>query len=234
VPRILVDADSCPVKEETYRVAKRYGLDVVLVSAQWLRAPPEPWLSLEVVKDEGQLDAADDRIVDVAEPGDIVVTEDILLAGRCLEEGAEWLSAGAVDVGEGQNALGVGLEEASVSGEDSVLTSRALKAQDLDPGAGTGQTRSVGQDRDRGGRVQARGSVRLGSLLQDRLVGVWSTVDALEEGYPSFRCEGLCEITPHGADLGQSDAFGGGTPGVCSDRGHDELRGAGRHGRLGV
>ena len=92
VPRILVDADSCPVKEETYRVAKRYGLHVVLVSAQWLRVPPEPWLKLEVVKDEGQLDAADDRIVDVAEPGDIVVTEDILLAGRCLEEGAQVLS----------------------------------------------------------------------------------------------------------------------------------------------
>ncbi len=92
MPRILVDADSCPVKEETYRVAKRYGLDVVLVSAQWLRAPPEPWLSLEVVKDEGQLDAADDRIVEIAGAGDIVVTEDILLAGRCLEEGAQVLS----------------------------------------------------------------------------------------------------------------------------------------------
>jgi len=92
VPRILVDADSCPVKEETYRVAKRYGLDVVLVSAQWLRAPPEPWLSLEVVKDEGQLDAADDRIVEIAGAGDIVVTEDILLAGRCLEKGVQVLS----------------------------------------------------------------------------------------------------------------------------------------------
>ena len=92
MPRILVDADSCPVKEETYRVAKRYGLGVVLVSAQWLRAPPEPWLSLEVVKDEGQLDAADDRIVEIAGAGDIVVTYDILLAGRCLEEGAQVLS----------------------------------------------------------------------------------------------------------------------------------------------
>ena len=92
MPRILVDADSCPVKEETYRVATRYGLPVVLVSAQRLRVPPEPWLKLEVVKDEGRLDAADDRIVDIAEPGDIVVTEDILLAGRCLEEGAQVLS----------------------------------------------------------------------------------------------------------------------------------------------
>lgn len=73
-------------------MAKRYGLRVVLVSAQWLRVPPEPWLKLEVVKDGGQLDAADDRIVDIAGPGDIVVTEDILLAGRCLEEGAQVLS----------------------------------------------------------------------------------------------------------------------------------------------
>jgi hypothetical protein len=65
---------------------------VVLVAAQWLRVPPEPWLQLEVVKDGGQLDAADDRIVEIAGPGDIVVTEDILLAGRVLEEGAQVMS----------------------------------------------------------------------------------------------------------------------------------------------
>jgi uncharacterized protein len=92
MPRILIDADSCPVKDETYKVAKRCGLDVVLVAAQWLRVPTEPWISLEVVKDEGQLDAADDWIVEHAEPGDIVVTEDILLAGRCLEKGARVVS----------------------------------------------------------------------------------------------------------------------------------------------
>ena len=36
---IYVDADSCPVKEETYRVAHRYGLTVTLVAGTWLRVP---------------------------------------------------------------------------------------------------------------------------------------------------------------------------------------------------
>jgi len=30
--RVFVDADACPVKEETYRVAERYGLHVYVVA----------------------------------------------------------------------------------------------------------------------------------------------------------------------------------------------------------
>ena len=90
--RILVDADSCPVKDEVYRVAKRCELDVVLVSETWQRVPSEPWIELIVVENEGRLDAADDRIVQEAGPAEIVVTEDILLAARCLELGASVLS----------------------------------------------------------------------------------------------------------------------------------------------
>ena len=90
--KIIVDADSCPVKDEVYRVAKRYELEVVLVAESWLRVPTEPWIDLVVVKNEGQLDAADDWIVEHAGPKDIVVSEDILLAGRCLEVGASALS----------------------------------------------------------------------------------------------------------------------------------------------
>ena len=90
--KILVDADSCPVKNEVYRVAKRYEVDVVLISERWQRVPKEPWIELIVVKNEGRLDAADDRIVDEAGPAAIVVTEDILLAERCLEIGASVLS----------------------------------------------------------------------------------------------------------------------------------------------
>jgi uncharacterized protein len=91
-PRIYIDADSCPVKDETYKVAKRNGLDVVLVAAQWLRIPTESWITLEVVKDGGQLDAADDWIVEHAVDEDIVITEDILLAERCLENNARVVS----------------------------------------------------------------------------------------------------------------------------------------------
>ncbi len=83
---IFVDADSCPVKPEVYRVASRYSLDVTLVSNSWMRVPDEQWITLEVVEDG--FDAADDWIVTHAQPHDIVVTADILLASRCLKEGA--------------------------------------------------------------------------------------------------------------------------------------------------
>ena len=89
---IWVDADACPVKDEVYRVAKRYGLEVTLVAVSWLRVPPEPWIHLEVVKETGELDVADDLIVERIGPGDIVVSEDIILASRCLEKGARALN----------------------------------------------------------------------------------------------------------------------------------------------
>ncbi len=83
---IYVDADACPVKQEVYRVAKRYHLDVTLVANSWMRVPDERWLRLEVVGDG--FDAADDWIVEQVEPYDIVITADIPLASRCIKEGA--------------------------------------------------------------------------------------------------------------------------------------------------
>ncbi len=89
---IYIDADACPVKDEVYKVAKRYGLSVTLVAASWFRVPNEPWVRLEVVKETGDLDAADDWIVEEIEQGDIVVSEDIILASRCLEKEARALN----------------------------------------------------------------------------------------------------------------------------------------------
>ncbi len=83
---IFVDADACPVKQEVYRVANRYNLDVTLVTNSWMRVPNEEWIALEVV--EGGFDAADDWIAEHVQPHDIVITADILLANRCLKEGA--------------------------------------------------------------------------------------------------------------------------------------------------
>lgn len=87
---IYIDADACPVKEETYRVAGRNGLPVTLVSNSWMRVPPESWIKLEVVK-EG-FDAADDWIVENLESGDIVITSDIPLAARAVEREARVLT----------------------------------------------------------------------------------------------------------------------------------------------
>jgi uncharacterized protein YaiI (UPF0178 family) len=86
VLHIYVDADACPVKQEVYRVAYRCGLEVTLISNSWMRVPDEPWISLEVVGDE--LDAADIWIAEHVQQDDIVVTADIPLARRCLEQGA--------------------------------------------------------------------------------------------------------------------------------------------------
>lgn len=83
---IYVDADACPVKQEVYRVATRYRLEVTLVANSWMRIPSDRRLSLKVVGD--RLDAADDWIAEQAEPGDIVITADIPLASRCLKAGA--------------------------------------------------------------------------------------------------------------------------------------------------
>jgi hypothetical protein len=83
---IFVDADACPVKQEVYRVASRYRLNVTLVANSWMRVPNERWIALEVVEDG--FDAADDWIVEHVKPLDIVVTADIPLANRCLKKGA--------------------------------------------------------------------------------------------------------------------------------------------------
>ena len=86
VLHIYIDADSCPVKQEVYRVAGRYQLDVTLVANSRMQVPSEQRVALMVVK--GGFDAADDWIVEHVGSQDIVVTADILLADRCLKKGA--------------------------------------------------------------------------------------------------------------------------------------------------
>jgi uncharacterized protein len=85
---VYVDADACPVKDEVYRVACRYGLKVAVVANAPLRVPTDPLLELVVRPGFG---AADDWIAGQCGPGDVVVTADIPLAARCLEKGARVL-----------------------------------------------------------------------------------------------------------------------------------------------
>jgi uncharacterized protein YaiI (UPF0178 family) len=83
---ILVDADACPVKDEIYAVAARYGLYVVVVANSKIGVPSGLGIEMVVV-DDGP-DVADDWIVEHLRPGDVVVTADIPLAARCLEREA--------------------------------------------------------------------------------------------------------------------------------------------------
>jgi len=86
---IFVDADACPVKDEVYRVATRYGLPVAVVANAPIHVPAGFGAQLVVV--DGAPDAADDWIADNVQAGDIVVTADIPLAARCLTAGARAL-----------------------------------------------------------------------------------------------------------------------------------------------
>ena len=83
---IYVDADACPVKDEALKVAERHGIAITYVSNSWMRLPESPLVKRVVVQDGP--DAADNWIAEQVQPGDIVVTQDIPLAGRCLKAGA--------------------------------------------------------------------------------------------------------------------------------------------------
>lgn len=86
---LYVDADACPVKAESVKVAERHGLPVVFVANAYLAVPRGPRVRVQVVP--GSFDAADDWIVEQIKPNDVVVTSDIPLASRCLKAGARAL-----------------------------------------------------------------------------------------------------------------------------------------------
>jgi len=83
---IFVDADACPVKDEIYRVAFRYGIKVHVVSNAVMAIPADPLIERVVV--DGGFDAADNWIAERARPGTVVISADIPLAQRCLKAGA--------------------------------------------------------------------------------------------------------------------------------------------------
>jgi uncharacterized protein YaiI (UPF0178 family) len=87
---IYIDADACPVKEETYRVAGRYAVRVFVVSNSGMKTPLADWCQA-VVLPTG-FSTVDDWIAERAGPGDIVITSDIPLAERCLKNGSRVLS----------------------------------------------------------------------------------------------------------------------------------------------
>lgn len=87
---IYIDADACPVKDETYKVAERYGLKVYVVANSYMSVPRAPLIE-RVMVDDG-FDAADDWIAEHARPGAIVITADIPLASRCVKAGAAVIS----------------------------------------------------------------------------------------------------------------------------------------------
>jgi len=131
---IFVDGDGCPVKDETYRVASRYGLRVALVANSRMGVPGG--LGVEMIVVEKGPDAADDWIAEHVRSGDVVVTADIPLASRCLQAGARVLGT-----------TGKAFSEDSIGGQ---LATRDLKAQLREAGVMSGGPRPLSEkDRSR-------------------------------------------------------------------------------------
>jgi uncharacterized protein YaiI (UPF0178 family) len=128
---IYIDADACPVKEEVYRVARRYGMCVKVVAKYAMRVPINALTELIVSPDFG---AVDDWIAEQAGSGDIVITADIPLAARCLTKEALVLDAKGNAITD--NEIG------------SALAMRELMAELRQSGVNTGGPAAI-TDKDR-------------------------------------------------------------------------------------
>ncbi|MGD9018929.1 MAG: YaiI/YqxD family protein [Desulfuromonadales bacterium] len=82
--RIWVDADACPqvIKEILFRAAERKQVQLTLVANQPLRTPQSSYIDSMIVA--AGFDVADDRIVELLSPGDLVITADIPLAAAAI------------------------------------------------------------------------------------------------------------------------------------------------------
>jgi len=89
VLNIYIDADGCAVKDEVYKVACRYKLEVFVVANKPLVIPMSAKIHMQVTS--GGFDAADDWIAENISQGDILITSDLLLADRCIKRQARVL-----------------------------------------------------------------------------------------------------------------------------------------------
>ena len=133
-PEIYVDADACPVKAEILKVAERHGLAVTFVANSGLRPSRDPMVKNVIVS--GSFDAADDWIVEHVSSGDIVVTADVPLAGRCVAKGAHvtgpsgrLFDASNIGMATAMRDLGAHLRETGESkGYNAAFTARDRSA----------------------------------------------------------------------------------------------------------
>lgn len=84
--RIWVDADACPmaIKEILFRTSKRLKVKLILVANQSMKIPRSEFVQLMLVPHGA--DAADHKVIELMQAGDIVITGDIPLAARVVEK----------------------------------------------------------------------------------------------------------------------------------------------------
>ena len=89
--RIWVDADACPnvIKDILFRAAERARVTLTLVANQPIRTPPSQFI--KALQVPAGFDVADNRIVELTEAGDLVITADIPLAAGVIDKGGHAL-----------------------------------------------------------------------------------------------------------------------------------------------
>jgi len=89
--RIWVDADACPnaIKEILFRAAERARVNLTLVANQPVRTPPSQYI--KALQVPPGFDVADNKIVELTEAGDLVITADIPLAAGVIDKGGHAL-----------------------------------------------------------------------------------------------------------------------------------------------
>ncbi len=90
--QIWVDADACPkvIKEILFRAADRRQIQLTLVANKLLYCPPSK--HIRALQVPAGFDVADNKIAQLVEPGDLVVTADIPLAADVIKRGGHALN----------------------------------------------------------------------------------------------------------------------------------------------
>lgn len=85
--RVWIDADACPraAKDQVVKFALKRRFEVVMVAGQALAKPAFSCVRLVVVPSGP--DAADDYLVEHAQPGELVICSDVPLADRLVKKG---------------------------------------------------------------------------------------------------------------------------------------------------
>lgn len=86
--RIFIDADAFPnvIKDILMRASVRLNVPLVFVANKPIRVDDAAHISVILVP--AGADVADDKIAELAQPGDLVITADIPLADRVVTKGA--------------------------------------------------------------------------------------------------------------------------------------------------
>ena len=90
--QIWVDADACPrvIKDILFRAAERKQVPLTLVANKPMPSPPSPYIKSLVVA--AGFDVADQRIIELLQPGDLVITADIPLAAAAIKKAGHALN----------------------------------------------------------------------------------------------------------------------------------------------